>query len=142
VTEDAHPYGRPKLRQVVRSTGEAMRLLEERRAWLVRKGRFVAWTIARERGTVTSADVFQAMVRSYYVDADGESPRWLGAVFARSAFEWTGEYRTRRDMERNVHERTTKIWRARAGAKMPEDPGDQPVQRDSRQVALPGIDAS
>jgi len=141
VTEDAHPYGRPRLRQVVRSTPEAMRLMEERRAWLVRKGRFVAWAIARERGTVTSADVFRAMVASYYMDADGETPRWLGAVFARSAFGWTGEYRTRRDMERNVHERTTKVWCIRVGATAPEDPGDSPAAPQARQVALPGVGA-
>jgi hypothetical protein len=100
------------------STTAAMTLLKRYRRFLIDRGRYEAVHIALQNGTVNSREVRAALAG--YLKNQGLHDYWLGAVFYRSIFEWTGRYLTYSSAERNVHERTIKVWRLRPGAALDE----------------------
>lgn len=78
----------------------ALELLKKSRAKLVAIAFDTAVEIAKQRGRVSSVEVF-AMMRSrgYDAEMDGKDPRWMGAVFndgdvwVREGWELTGSHR-------------------------------------------------
>ena len=104
----AHTFATQEREGKTRSTGDAMKLLERRRATLIKTARRRAAIIAKQHGTVHSRQVREAMRDE--LDRD-DAEHWLGAVFRTSEFEWTGDWHTYSDAARNIHERMVKIWR-------------------------------
>jgi hypothetical protein len=98
-----------------RSTAEAMNVLGLHRRTLIDYARYVASEICKARGSVTSRDVRRVMAAMGMLN--NASEYWLGAIF-RGSFEWTGARHTYSDGDRNIHERTVKVWRLVEG-----DPG-------------------
>ena len=79
--------------------------LEEVRQGLVREAKKIAVQLARQRGRVTSVEVWQAMLAyGYEEQLKGYDPRWMGCVFrtgwVRDGYESTGS-----------HKRPVAIWR-------------------------------
>jgi hypothetical protein len=109
-----------------RSTAEAMNTLSAQRHRLITYGRYVATEICKARGSVHSRDVRRALGAMGMLTND-VGDYWLGAVFNRSAFEWTGAQHTYSDGARNIHERTIKVWRLAKGAEGYALPVDMPV---------------
>jgi len=109
---------------VTRSTAEAMDLLRSKRAYLISLGRFFAGQIAQKNGKVHSREVRAAMdATGVFSSYNGVGDYWLGAVFNNSPFfEWTGDWCTYKDDQRNIHERTVKVWRLRDGKVVPSRP--------------------
>jgi hypothetical protein len=97
------------------STDEAMRLLNERRSFLIAYGRYVAAEICRATGTVHSRLVRREMAKRGLLDNPELADYWLGAVFNNGPFEWTHDVHTYSDHARNIHERGVKVWRLRKG---------------------------
>jgi len=106
----AHTFATQEREGKTRSTGDAMKLLERRRAEKISRARELAADIARRCGSVHSRAVRIAMAADGQL-SDNEPEFWLGAVFRTSEFEWTGEYFTYSDGARNIHERMVKVWR-------------------------------
>jgi hypothetical protein len=104
----------------VQGRDAALDLLSERRADLVEEGRSTAIHIAKQRGRVTSVEVF-AQLRAYGYDAalDSADPRWMGVVFRediweREGFEGTGS-----------HKRPVAIWKLRDPQNIPVSPRER-----------------
>ena len=93
-----------------------MSVLEESRAELIAAAREEAVALARARGTVHSRMVRAVLEEKGLVSTDAKE-YWIGAVFRDARFEWTGEHYSYSDAARNVHERTVKVWRLKAGAR-------------------------
>lgn len=103
---------RPKARRARRKTGstqEAMECLAEAHGSLIERAREEAVCIARQVGEVHSRAVRERLEQLGLVDASSRD-HWLGAVFRDERFRWSGRYFSYRDLARNVHERTIKIW--------------------------------
>jgi hypothetical protein len=80
---------------------------------LIASAKKIAEELIKSNGTVTSRQVRAEMAaRGLLVEADKE--HWLGAVFRDRRFEWTGKYSSYSDEKRNIHERTSKVWKLRA----------------------------
>jgi hypothetical protein len=99
-----------------RSTDEAMMVLEQYRAGLIKLGRIVAFDIAKKEGVVHSRRVRDAIAAMGLLNQPDLNDFWLGAVFRHKAFEWTGDHHVYSDESRNIHERTIKIWTLVPGA--------------------------
>jgi hypothetical protein len=103
------------------TTEEAMLLLKLTRAWLISEGRKVARDlIARDGETHARAVLDEMMQRGMKTDLDAVKGYWLGAVFRRSEFTWTGRYYEppeeliRRDEHHNIHSwRPVRVWTLR-----------------------------
>lgn len=93
-----------------RSTEEAMDVLNSYRKYLIEYGRYVATLICQEQGAVHSRDVRQALAGLGLLDDPNLNDYWLGAVFNKSLFRWTGGFHVYSDPARNIHERTIKLW--------------------------------
>lgn len=85
----------------------ALAVLAERRAGLVAEARAIAIQIAKDRGRVTSVEVFATMrAFGYDEQLDAVDPRWIGCIWReellweRVGFEGTGS-----------HKRPVSIWR-------------------------------
>jgi hypothetical protein len=100
---------------VTRSTEEAMVVLNTYRQFLVTYGRYVATLICKEKGKVHSRDVRNALASLKLLEDPGLKDFWLGAVFNNSVFRWTGETYIYSNSDRNIHERTVKVWHLPAG---------------------------
>jgi hypothetical protein len=109
-----------------RSTGEAMDVLGTHRRPLIDYGRYVATEICKARGSVTSRDVRRAMAAMGMLASDA-SEFWLGSMFRSGSFEWTGALHTYSDNDRNIHERTVKVWRLASGAEGYGLPNNMPA---------------
>lgn len=98
----------------------ALDLLRRRRSALVAIGRDVAIEIARQRGRVTSVEVF-AQMRAYGYDEEMDNcdPRWMGAVFNESIWEREGWEQT------GSHKRPVAIWRLRDRNNIPVSPREK-----------------
>lgn len=97
-----------------RSTKEAMDLLKQQRARLRERAIRIAEGLCRNYGTTTTPAVYAEMMRLHLIPP-GVRNFWLGSVFNRNPrFEWTGRVVSYSDSERNVHERTVKVWRLKA----------------------------
>lgn len=86
---------------------EALDALEAARAALVAEAHKIAVQLARQRGRVTSVEVWHAMIAYGYEDQlKGYDPRWMGCIFRagkgweRAGWESTGS-----------HKRPVAIWR-------------------------------
>lgn len=86
---------------------EALDALEAARAALVKEAHKIAVQLARQRGRITSVEVWHALIAYGYEDQlKGYDPRWLGCVFrsgkgwARVGWESTGS-----------HKRPVAIWK-------------------------------
>lgn len=97
-----------------RTTGEAMGLLEGKHSTLIAIARDIAIELIRRDGSTHSRAVRKAMFERGIIAGNEGREHWLGAVFCRSMFEWTGGFITYADRERNVHERLVKTWRLRS----------------------------
>ena len=104
------------------STEEAMALLKRTRAELIDIARQIAREQIEAHGSTHSRQVLEAMEQLGLLDDTGEiSDYWLGAVFRRTEFKWTGEWyhysddrvMSRNGKRRNIHERTIKVWQLR-----------------------------
>lgn len=98
-----------------KSTDEAMDALQLHRANLIKLGRQAAFDIAKRDGVVHSRKVRQALAEMGKLDHPDVGDYWLGAVFRHEAFEWTGDHFVYSDEDRNIHERTVKLWVIRPG---------------------------
>ena len=72
--------------------------------------REVALRLCRERGTITVADLREAMPELQKSDG---SLVWIGVVFNDRRFAWTGEWRMVGNKARNVHPKPVRVWRLR-----------------------------
>lgn len=98
-----------------KSTEEAMGVLNATRPDYIAIGREIAIKLAGMFGEVHSRQVRDVMEKLGYLGKfENEKDFWLGSVFRNEAFEWTGKYHTYSDPERNIHERTVKVWRLKA----------------------------
>lgn len=114
-----------------------MRVLKAHRANLIAWGRYFAGQIARAHGTVHTRQVRQSLESAKLVDPTSTSEFWLGAIFNKADwFEWTGQYHTYSDAERNVHERTVKVWRLRDSSLVPPQPETRHVLADGDQLRM------
>jgi len=97
-----------------RSTSEAIRLLEDKRAWLIAMGKRIAIGLCkRDGGSTNSYYLRREMTARGLFDGYDGAFFFLSAVFCDPAlFVWTGEYHSYSDRKgsRNVHERTIKVW--------------------------------
>lgn len=99
---------------VTRSTEEAMRVLEQAKGPIIIAARRVAQQLAHAHGDVHTRQVRQALIEQGLLTQDlARKDFWMGAVFRGSEWEWTGRWHTYTDAERNIHERTVKVWRLR-----------------------------
>jgi hypothetical protein len=102
----------PLFERPTRSMEEAMALLNFRCADRIMMGRTTALALCQKNGHVTSLEVTRTMRETGLVDS-ADRCHWVGAVFRHSRFAWTGAYQTYSDSQRNVHERTVKVWKLR-----------------------------
>jgi len=86
---------------------DALDALEAARAALVAEAHKIAVTLARQRGRVTSVEVWHAMLAyGYEEQLKGYDPRWMGCIFRagkgweRDGWESTGS-----------HKRPVAIWK-------------------------------
>lgn len=99
---------------------QALDRLQQWRAGLVEVARDIAIRLARQRGRVTSVEVFAEMRAQGYDDAlDAVDPRWMGAVFnediwSREGWETTGS-----------HKRPVAIWSLRDPQNIPVSPRER-----------------
>lgn len=91
------------------STDEAMSILKATRRRLINLAREVARSLIAQTGFTTTEAVRQQMILDGTYD-DSVKGYWLGAVFNRAGFIWTGRYQSYTDDVRNIHERTVKVW--------------------------------
>lgn len=97
-----------------KSKAEALDVLREYRSALITLARKVAKRIAKENGTVHVRAVRAELAKMNALDED-VGDYWLGAVFNKNPdFEWTGEHHTYADEERNVHEKSVKVWKLKS----------------------------
>lgn len=96
----------------------AIEQLNKWRSGLVEVGREIAIQLARQRGRITSVEVFAEMRAQGYDKAlDAVDPRWMGAVFnekdvwSREGWEQTGS-----------HKRPVAIWSLRDPQNIPPSP--------------------
>lgn len=122
------------------STGEAMELLESKRGHLIAKGRFIAGQICLRKGTTTSREVLEEMEKLDLIPPDGKH-FWVGAIFnQQKCFCWTGEVVSYSNRERNIHERTIKVWKLVGPT--PGDPGtSQKYPQAKKQLSLDYADS-
>ncbi len=107
-----HPGFTHAERPVTRSTAQAMDVLERAKGPIILAARRVAQQLARAHGTVHSRQVRQALIEQGLLTQDlVKKDFWMGAVFRGSEWEWTGKYHTYSDADRNIHERTVKVWK-------------------------------
>jgi hypothetical protein len=101
---------------VTRSTGEAMDLLEERRAELIARGREEAVLLAREHGFVHSRMVRERLEELGLLTDPDLKDYWLGPLFNNPRFEKLSKTpdHTYGSPVRNIHERAVHRWRARS----------------------------
>jgi hypothetical protein len=85
---------------------EALDALEAARDALIIEARKVAHQLVRQRGRITSIEVFQAL-RAYGYDTqiDKYDPRWMGCVFRTDEWERIGFEPT------GSHKRPVAIWK-------------------------------
>lgn len=102
-------------RAKTRSTSEAMDLLRTQHGQLTTWGRNTARDLCAQNGTTTSREVRAEMLKRGLLKETDAREHWLGAIFSRKDFDWTGQYKTYSDPARNVHERTIKVWALRRG---------------------------
>lgn len=97
----------------IQSVGEALAVLEETRRELIEKGRDAAHRLIAQNGTATVKDVRNLMRAEGTFD---ESVRgfWMGAIFTKRLFTWTGTFKSVEDVRRNIHSREVKVWAAKA----------------------------
>jgi hypothetical protein len=96
-----------------RSTSEAIRLLEDKRAWLVAMGKRIAIGLCkRDGGTTNSRTLRQEMqARGLFDDYKGGF-FWMSAVFCDDGiFTWDGTKTSYRDRANNIHEREIRNWK-------------------------------
>lgn len=99
---------------------EALDLLEKWRGGLVEIGRDVAIRLARQRGRVTSVEVFATMrAQGYDAKLDTCDPRWMGVVFREEIWEREGSERT------GSHARPVTIWKLRDPQNIPVSPQER-----------------
>jgi hypothetical protein len=95
-----------------KSTSEAIRLLEGKRAWLIGFGKRIAIELCKRDGSTNSHVLRQTMQARGLFDGYKGGYFWMSAVFCDDGmFTWDGTYFSYRDRENNVHERTIKVWR-------------------------------
>jgi len=97
-----------------RTTAEGMAALESKHGPTIAAAREIAVELCRANGSTHSRAVRAEMARRGLITGHEGREHWLGAIFMRSVFEWTGEWVTYADVERCVHERTIKVWKLRA----------------------------
>jgi hypothetical protein len=112
-----------------RSTEEAMGALEERHSATIAIAREIAIELCHKNGSTHSRAVRAEMFKRGIITGKEGPEYWLGAVFKGALFEWTGSFVSYADRERNVHERTLKVWKLR-GSPSENDGGDRkPIGR-------------
>lgn len=102
-----------------------MALLQKFRAYLIAKGKREAAILAAAHGSVHSRALRSRLVELGVLTPELQNrvgDYWLGAVFRGHLWEWTGDRFTYSDKERNIHERTVKVWRLKHGAQLPPEP--------------------
>lgn len=95
---------------------------------LVKRARYEALLLAKEKGTTNTRAVRQVM-RDKDLIPEHIDDRWLGGVFPKcKLFEDTGETIEVADEERNIHKgRDSKVWRIAPdfrGVELPDAPTD------------------
>lgn len=94
---------------------------DDRRAYFIAYGRYVAVQLAAKHGSVHSRQVRAEMERRGVLFGYRGRDHWIGAVFQNfAALEPTGETFKYTDPARNVHERRVHVWRLKEGVR-PED---------------------
>lgn len=94
-------------------TNKAMAHLRYSHAYKIAYGKYVAVRIALKKLTVHSRDVRDAMFAEGVIDG-AEAEFWLGTVFKdlrdEGILKWTGQMYKYTDADRNIHERSVKLW--------------------------------
>lgn len=104
------------------TTAEAMALLKAYRGYCIAWGRRIGWELCQQNIDTTSYEVIEEMEKRKLIP-DDIGRFWVGAVFNKNPdFEFTGEYRSHRRDDRNLHERTVRVWRLSFAATPPPIP--------------------
>ena len=74
----------------IQSSDEALRILQATRAHFIDEARSLAVEICQAEGVVHARRVYEAMADA--IQAANCGSYWLGNVFHKSVFEWTGEW--------------------------------------------------
>ncbi len=93
---------------------EAMELLKKYRKSLIARGRALAILICEKEGTVHTRRIYSEMKKE--ILDSGVGSYWLGCLFTKKEFEWTGNWH---NSERAISEETEnyhggngiKVWR-------------------------------
>lgn len=101
-------------------TKEALGKLEARHAGIVRDACKVAVRLAKEKLTVHSREIRDALVAEGKLDPESGPEHWLGAAIHKLAkegiLERSGHTYKYSDAGRGIHERTITIWQLKEGA--------------------------
>lgn len=97
---------------MTRSTDEAMALLKATRAKLIARAREIACELIAQNGETHSREVYEVMKTRDLLDSRVKKDFWLGAVFHSKEFAWTAKWFRYSDTggDKNIHERTVKVW--------------------------------
>ena len=107
------------------NTSEAIRMLEDKRPWLISMGKRVAIALCKRDGGLTNSHILRQEMnsRGMFDGYDG-TYFWMSAVFCdKGFFVWDGTYFAYSDRPNNIHERTVKVWKlARPDIKLEDVP--------------------
>jgi len=123
-----------------RDTEQAMALLKATRAYYIAWGKRIAHQIAQFQGEVMSYEVVEAMEAQGVLPQDDPTGRfWVGAVFNRNkSFVWTGCVGSHSRSDRNLHERTVRVWALTEAART--QPAPAAPKPPTEQLELPFAD--